>query len=261
MFGRAQTRNGVARDTSTRDDACVPTPLVKIGRSDRAPGAQTRKPQRAVLESERLFRVLVFLATRYGDAAEEAADEFVVLRKPYQLTELSRVVVARLIAQTPQPGAASNLVNLRHARARPHVTRRSSLVRTVLDFYQRHLRHRAARRGRPAVAARAGRLAARAAPLGLGFRKLLRLRGHRPVEIFEAELVEAGFVLHHDHPHVAAVLELAEQDLVGERLLDVLLDQARHRPRPHLLVVAVGDQPVAGLVRELDGDVAVAEIG
>src|SRR5262245_47460079 len=134
-----------------------------------------------------------------------------------------------------------------------------------LHLDQRHLRHRAARRRRPAVALGAGRLAATRRPaLGLGadrLRDLLGLGRHRPVEIFEAELVEAGLVLHHDDPHMAAGLELAEQHLVGERLLDRLLDQAGHRPRPHLLVVAVLDQPLGGVFRQLDGDVAVAELG
>ena len=67
-------------------------------------------------------------------------------------------------------------------------------------------------------------------------------------------------VLGHDHAHVPAGFQLAEQHLVGERLLDVLLDHARHRPRAHLLVVAVVDQPLRGVVRQLDGDVAVGEL-
>src|SRR6266498_2678051 len=58
----------------------------------------------------------------------------------------------------------------------------------------------------------------------------------------------------------AGSLELAEQNFVGEGLLDVLLNEARHRPRPHLLVIAMIDQPLGGLFRQLDGDVAVAEL-
>ena len=59
---------------------------------------------------------------------------------------------------------------------------------------------------------------------------------------------------------MAAALELAEQHLVGQRLLDVLLDHARHRPRAHLLVIAVLDQPGLGGLGQLDGDVAVGEL-
>ena len=57
-----------------------------------------------------------------------------------------------------------------------------------------------------------------------------------------------------------AGLEPAEQYIVGERLLDVLLNDARHRPRTHLLVVAVRDQPLGCLVGELDRDVAVGKL-
>src|SRR5712691_5550682 len=129
---------------------------------------------------------------------------------------------------------------------------------------QRYLRHRPAWRRRASIAPWAGRFVATGRPaLGLGagrLRDLLGLRRHRAVEIFEAELVEAGLVLHQDDADMPAGLELAEQHLVGERLLDGLLDQPRHRPRAHLLVVAVLGQPLAGLFRELDGDVAVAEL-
>ncbi len=47
-----------------------------------------------------------------------------------------------------------------------------------------------------------------------------------------------------DDLHRAAVLELAEQQLVGERLLDVLLDDARQRPGAELLVVALLGEPL-----------------
>ena len=68
-------------------------------------------------------------------------------------------------------------------------------------------------------------------------------------------------VLDQHDADVAAALELAEQHLVGEPLLDVLLDHPRHRAGAHQLVVAVGDQPAARLLRQLDGDVAVGELG
>src|SRR6516165_4079025 len=110
-------------------------------------------------------------------------------------------------------------------------------ARRASHLDQRHLGHRAAGIGRPiAAAAGTGRLATRRAraALGLGLRKLLRLGRDRAVEELEAELAGAGLlVLDHDHPHMAAVLELAEQHLVGKRLLDALLDGARHRTGAH----------------------------
>jgi PAS domain S-box-containing protein len=56
----------------------------------------------------------VVLATGYSTAAQEAADEFVVVRKPYQLEDLSRVV-SRLLAQAHR-GGASNLVDFHGAK-------------------------------------------------------------------------------------------------------------------------------------------------
>ena len=43
---------------------------------------------------------------------------------------------------------------------------------------------------------------------------------------------ENGHLAFND-PHVAATLELSEQNLVGKSLLDVLLDHPRHRPGTH----------------------------
>src|SRR5262245_66285392 len=114
---------------------------------------------------------------------------------------------------------------LEHALSRAASGPRSDRAELLLD--QRHLRHRAARGRRAAVAFRAGGLAARAAALGLGLGNLLRLGRDRPVEVLEAELLRAGLVLHRDDAHVAARLELAEPHLGGERLLDLLLDPAR----------------------------------
>ncbi len=56
----------------------------------------------------------VVLATGYSNAAQEAASEFVVLRKPYQLADLSRAV-ARVQAQARQETTPGNLVNFREA--------------------------------------------------------------------------------------------------------------------------------------------------
>ena len=58
-----------------------------------------------------------------------------------------------------------------------------------------------------------------------------------------------------------AVLQPAEQHLVGEWRLDRLLDHTRHRPCSHHLIIAVLDEPGARFVAELDTDVAVGELG
>ena len=58
----------------------------------------------------------------------------------------------------------------------------------------------------------------------------------------------------------SAVLEPAEQHLVGERRLDLLLDDARHRPGAHRFVIAVLDQPDARFVGQFDRHVAVGEL-
>src|SRR5665213_812460 len=85
--------------------------------------------------------------------------------------------------------------------------------------------------------------AIRAARLRLALacdRQLLRLRRDRTLDEFEADLLRAfrtRLVLDQDDTNVTAALELAEQHLVRQRLLDVLLDHARHRPRSHLLVI------------------------
>ena len=65
---------------------------------------------------ERYPTVPVALATGYSTAAEEAAGEFIVLRKPYQLPELSRAV-ARLMTQADK--APTNLVEFRARGKKP----------------------------------------------------------------------------------------------------------------------------------------------
>src|SRR5436190_10434069 len=127
---------------------------------------------------------------------------------------------------------------------------------------KRHLWHRAARRW-PAIAARANSLAPRRASLGLaGLRlgNLFRLWRHRPIEIFEAELVRARLILADDDTNMPAGLALAEQHFIGERLLDRLLNETGHRAGAHLLIIAMLDEPLAGIFRKLDGDIAVAEL-
>ena len=49
--------------------------------------------------------------------------------------------------------------------------------------------------------------------------------------------------LHVDHD-AAAGDQLAEQQLVGQRTLDLVLHHARHRPRAHLRIEAVLGQPL-----------------
>jgi CheY-like chemotaxis protein len=53
----------------------------------------------------------VLLVTGYSQAAAEAAPEFTVMRKPFQLAELSRAA-GRMIAESKQP-AVTNVVRLR----------------------------------------------------------------------------------------------------------------------------------------------------
>ena len=59
---------------------------------------------------------------------------------------------------------------------------------------------------------------------------------------------------------LAAVRQLAEQQLLGERLLDLVLDQPRHRPRAHQLVVAALGQPGARVRIELDVHVLLGQL-
>src|SRR5207344_1614521 len=97
--------------------------------------------------------------------------------------------------------------------------------------------------------------------------EILRLKTVRPawpdrrvgLDILEAKLLLA-VLLFDQHAHDAAVLQRPEQDLLGERLLDVLLNDARQGPRAELVVIAALGEPLIGLRRELDGDVAVTEL-
>src|SRR5687767_962497 len=58
---------------------------------------------------------------------------------------------------------------------------------------------------------------------------------------------------------LAAMDQFAEQQFLGERLLDLLLDEPAHRTRAVELVVAAAGQP--GLALVVEDDVDVAEIG
>jgi PAS domain S-box-containing protein len=59
----------------------------------------------------------VLLVTGYSQAAHGAQEEFVVLRKPFQLADLSRTA-ARITAEARQP-STTNVVQLRDARSKP----------------------------------------------------------------------------------------------------------------------------------------------
>jgi DNA-binding LytR/AlgR family response regulator len=60
---------------------------------------------------DRVPQLPVLLVTGYSQAAPNAANEFILVRKPFELAEFSRTT-ARMIAQAKQP-ASSNLVRLR----------------------------------------------------------------------------------------------------------------------------------------------------
>src|SRR6185437_6590318 len=58
----------------------------------------------------------------------------------------------------------------------------------------------------------------------------------------------------------AALGQLAEQQLLGERLLDVLLDDAGQRTRAEQTIVALLREPFPRTLVELDGDVAIGKL-
>src|SRR5277367_6201280 len=134
-------------------------------------------------------------------------------------------------------------------------------------------RLRFARRLLPRVVVRIGRRIAALARLrlaGLWFARdtltardqqiAFQARLRRTLGIDEAQLLGPRLVPGDDDAHDAAILQTAEQHLVRERRLDLGLDDPRHRPRAHRLVITVGDEPGARLVRELDRDVAIRQL-
>ena len=60
---------------------------------------------------------------------------------------------------------------------------------------------------------------------------------------------------------VPPFFKLAEQHFVGERRLDRLLDDACHRPRAHLLVIPMLDQPATRFVGGINRDIAIGKLG
>src|SRR5207245_8225796 len=85
-----------------------------------------------------------------------------------------------------------------------------------------------------------------------GAGQLFRLRRDWSLDELEADLVlslRARLVLDQHDADMPAALQVTEQHFVRQRLLDVLLDHARHRTRAHLLVVTMFDQPGLGRLR------------
>ena len=57
------------------------------------------------------------------------------------------------------------------------------------------------------------------------------------------------------------MLELAEQQLICERFLDVLLNDAAERTGTELLVITLLADPLERTLGEFDGDAAVGKLG
>src|SRR5262245_5671062 len=60
--------------------------------------------------------------------------------------------------------------------------------------------------------------------------------------------------------HRTAAFETAEQDFIGEPLLELVLDEPCHRPGAELVVEAVLGQPFASVVTELELDLLFEEL-
>jgi hypothetical protein len=64
--------------------------------------------------------------------------------------------------------------------------------------------------------------------------------------------VEADLVALHISSNFAAVLEFAEQNLLGQRLLELVLNHARKRPSSHQPVVALVREPFSNIGTHID---------
>ena len=153
---------------------------------------------------------------------------------------LSKLVVARC-DRAPSP---------RVAPSRRSIHRRSPKARQAAFAGPRHAKGARAGAFRRYAGLAAG---AYSAVSSGGFFAAMRGRAGR------LDLQHDLVVLHHDL-HDAALGELAEQQLLGQRLLDVLLDHPAERARAHLVVVALVGQPLGRLGRQLDLDVAVHQL-
>src|SRR5512132_283695 len=73
-------------------------------------------------------------------------------------------------------------------------------------------------------------------------------------------VVEGGLAVLDFHPDDAAPFQLPEQKFLGQRLLDVLLNDAGERPSAEAMIVTLVGQPLTRLVGELDRDLPVGEL-
>src|SRR5205085_4669063 len=85
--------------------------------------------------------------------------------------------------------------------------------------------------------------------------------GFRPLFTIRAlDKLQTDVVVRHAHDGLAARLESPEQNLLGARRTDLLLYEAGHRARAHLLAVAVLGEPAARALREREFDVLLDEL-
>src|SRR5438093_8161483 len=73
-------------------------------------------------------------------------------------------------------------------------------------------------------------------------------------------VAEREAALRYVHLDPPALAQLAEEHLVREHALDLRLDEARHRPRAEVGIVAALGEPAAGGGGQLDGDAASGEL-
>jgi len=100
-------------------------------------------------------------------------------------------------------------------------------------------------------------------------RQQLMLRPPRPDSLGSRQLAalhhfgvqHQGAVPHRDVNLATLVGEHAEQDQFGKRLLQVLLDDTRHRARAHERVIALLGQPGTGIGIDIQLHVLVVELG
>ena len=129
-------------------------------------------------------------------------------------------------------------------------------VRTARDLRALPLR---ARFRRPLLCSPFRRAAIGTFAVGLGVLPIARTDRRIGLQILEAEQLLVRLLLD-QHADDAAVFQRTEQNLLGERLFDVLLDHAGKRTGAELVVIAAFGKPSVRLGRQLDGDVAVAEL-
>ncbi|NVO15477.1 MAG: PAS domain S-box protein [Rhodoplanes sp.] len=107
---RASNAAGALAILAERDFNLMVSDVVMAGDMDGFALARTIRQRRPDMP--------IVLVTGYSEAAAKAAAEFTVVRKPFQLADLSRAT-AKAIVEAGE-GAPSNLVRLSKARRRPH---------------------------------------------------------------------------------------------------------------------------------------------